>query len=749
VKKASMLQELSCEVHEAPENVRPEGFLSIARHGKVVLKLPFNRKAKNGNSQLLATAFVMAAVAIAGRAGYAQMARTRVVIVGGGFAGVKCAKSLRTTLSGNRGEIVLFNHENHMVFHPLLAEVAGASINPEAVAAPLRQMLPGVHCRTEDVQQIDLEHSHVVYESHDGQLRHMPYDHVVLACGAAVNLGTVPGMADHAFPLKTIGDAIALRSHVMQQLEKAEVCDDPALKRWYLSFIVVGGGFSGVEVAGEINDLVRGSERFFQNITCDDITVTIIHSREQLLPELTPGLRDFARTKMEQAGIVLCLKARVAYVTPEGVGLQDGRLLRGATVVCTIGNTTPSVIERLDVRKEGDRLLTRADMRLTDFDNAWAIGDCAHIVNAYNHGPSPATGQFAERQGRQAAENIVRVVHGKPTRPFAFRPLGQLCSIGGHNAVADVFGLRLSGFLAWFLWRGIYLFKLPSWSRRVKVGFDWAWDLLFARDLAHPRAQPTERVSRAYYQPGDYIFRQGEPAMNFYVIERGEVEVLQTTNTTEPAALLNILGPGDFFGEMALIADHPRSASIRARTAVEVLVMGRHVFTHISSALAPFRSLLTEVMQKRRASLWQHLPMAQDTLSQYPLSTFIEPFAASLLKPESTFAEAITWFDTHNLDFCCVLDDRHCLRGILTRTDIFRAIEMGAQHHTPVHDFMAKEPVAMTTEDSSLLAAATMRDHGFTRIPVIDRQDRRLQGYVRAERMLSVIVQSQPVDALP
>jgi NADH:ubiquinone reductase (H+-translocating) len=223
---------------------------------------------------------------------------------------------------------------------------------------------------------------------------------------------------------------------------------------------------------------------------------------------------------MEQAEIALCLKARVACVTPQGVSLQDGRLLRGATVVCTIGNTTPAVIEHLDVPMERGRLLTQADMRLIDFANAWAIGDCAHIVNAYNHEPSPATGQFAERQGRQAAENIVRVVHGRPTRPFTFRPLGQLCAIGGHQAVAEGLGLRLSGCLAWVLWRGVYLLKLPSWSRRAKVGFDWAWELLFARDLAHPRAQPTERVSQAYYQPGEYIFRQGEPAMNFYAIER-------------------------------------------------------------------------------------------------------------------------------------------------------------------------------------------------------------------------------------
>jgi NADH dehydrogenase len=200
---------------------------------------------------------------------------------------------------------------------------------------------------------------------------------------------------------------------------------------------------------------------------------------------------------------------------------------------------------------------------------------------------------------------------------------------------------------------------------------------------------------------------------------------------------------------MALIDDQPRSARIRARTAVDVLVLGRHVFTQISSTLSSFHALLTEVIQQRRTSLWQHLPMAQDRLSQYALSTFIEPCAAPALTPDSTFGEAITWFDTHPLDFCCVLDDRQGLCGLLRRTDVVRAIERGVQPHTPVYHFMAREPVVVTPEDSSVLAALTMRDHGVTQLPVIDRHDRRLHGYVSAERMLSVLVRHQPVDAAP
>src|SRR5574337_1185897 len=231
------------------------------------------------------------------------MGMTRVIIVGGGFAGVKCARTLRKKLSANACEIVLFSRENNMVFSPLLAEVAGAAINPLTVTVPLRQMLPGVRCRMEEVRQIDLATSEVEYEGYGGRPSRMAFDHAVLACGAAVNLTIVPGMAEHAFPLKSFGDAVALRFHVMDQREKAEVCDDPERRRWYLSFVVVGGGFTGVEAAGEINDLIKAGTRFYSSFSARDVTVTLVHSRDQILPEVSPTLGEFARTKMEEAGI--------------------------------------------------------------------------------------------------------------------------------------------------------------------------------------------------------------------------------------------------------------------------------------------------------------------------------------------------------------------------------------------------------------------------------------------------------------
>src|ERR1700747_1001883 len=248
----------------------------------------------------------------------------RVVVIGGGFAAVQFAKTLRGKLRASECESLLFNRENHMVFHPLLADVAGASINADAAATPLRQMLPGVGCRTERVQRIDLPSSEIEFDDGNGALTRLHYDHVVVACGAESNLGIIPGMGDHAFAFKVMRDAIDLRQHIVRQMEQAEASIDPERRRWHLSFIIVGPGFSGTEVAGEINELVRSSTRFYRNFRKSDITVTLVHSQDQILPEVASNLRQFAQKRMQKAGITMVLNRRAVAATHEGVELNDG-----------------------------------------------------------------------------------------------------------------------------------------------------------------------------------------------------------------------------------------------------------------------------------------------------------------------------------------------------------------------------------------------------------------------------------------
>jgi NADH dehydrogenase len=459
---------------------------------------------------------------------------------------------------------------------------------------------------------------------------------------------------------------------------------------------------------------------------------------------LSLDLRTFAEDEMRKAGISIVLNARVSAATADGVWLKDDRQFRGATTVCTVGTGVPMLVERLDTPKERGSLVTRPDMRLAASNHAWAIGDCARIMNAHDAEWCPPTGQFAERQGRQVAENIVRALRDEPTQAFRYKPLGVFCAIGGRNAVAEILGRRLSGFIAWFLWRSVYLFKLPSWSRRVKVGADWAWDLLFARDLVNLKADPTERVSRAYYRPGDFVFRQGEPALNFYSVEKGTLDVIRAGDDGREQ-LVAVIGPGDFFGEMALIEGRRRSASVRARTPVEVTTLGAQVFSRISKALAPLQQRLAEAIRQRTTSPWTRMPHVHAMLSAEPVSAFVEP-APFILGGDSTFEDALEIFATHHADTVYIVEEGDRIAGVITRTDLFRVVDVVAlrpiseRSSVSIRSLMSADPLVMTMDDTAAAAALAMWSRGLKSLPVVTGESGRLVGCVRAETVMQAVL---------
>jgi NADH dehydrogenase len=399
------------------------------------------------------------------------------------------------------------------------------------------------------------------------------------------------------------------------------------------------------------------------------------------------------------------------------------------------------VIERLDSPKEKGRLLTEPDMRLRGSANAWAIGDCASIINAHDGQLSPPTGQFAERQGRQCAENIMRTMRGEPTRPFSFRMLGQLCSIGGHCAVAEMFGFRLSGFWAWFAWRGVYLFKLPDWSRRIQVGMDWAWLLFFPRDLAYLKTDVTDRVTHSHFEPGDIVFRQNDSPACFYVIEQGEIEIIRSTPEKPEGEVIAVLGPGNFFGEQALLNNRPRSASARARTGAEVVVMGRNIFTTISKSLSPLQAALTSAVTRRSSGFWQERPQVLAALRSFALSDFIDPAPQPVLKPTDTLSEVTRLFAANPSDFFYVSAEGGRLDGMITITDLLRAQGGGLPGTTPLGQFMAREPAVIAATEDCAAAAAAFREFGYKSLPVVaDRQSRRIVGTMRARKLMARVL---------
>lgn len=606
-------------------------------------------------------------------------------------------------------------------------------------------MLPGIECRTERVQRINLSSSEIEFDDGNGALTRLHYDHIAVACGAESNLGIIPGMSDHAFAFKVMRDAVELRQQIVRQMESAEAATDPNLRRWHLSFIIVGAGFSGVEVAGEINELVRSSTRFYRNFRKKDVVVSLVHSQDQILPEVAPKLREFARKKMEKAGITMLLNTRAVAATHEGVELSDGRMLTGATVVCTIGTAISPIVQALDVPKERGRIRTTPEMRIAGQSNAWAIGDCAYIINAFDNKPAAPTGQFAERQGRQAALNVVRILKAEPTQPFRFKALGQLCSIGGYQAVAEMLGVHISGFVAWLLWRGVYLLKLPTWSRRIKVGLDWSWDLLFPRDLSFLNTDTTQQATHAYYRPGDFIHLQGEPARVFSIIEEGQVEVLQKDSQTSNSKLMAVLGKGDFFGEGALLGNRPHETSIRARTAVRLRQVGSALFSELAGSFAPLRDLLAKAVTRSSGDFWRRLPISKSILEGESLASLLDPLPAELLSKETRYADAIKALNESATGHLLVVDEKQRLWGTLDRNDLYQIIARFAL--TPADgredvgerklaDLLPENPIYVALEDSLVVASATMLDHGISWLPVVkSKDDPRPVGRLRADRI--------------
>lgn len=678
------------------------------------------------------------------------MPQHTIAIVGGGFAGVACARRLRRYLSPSQARLVLFSEENYMVFQPLLAEVAGSSIQPEVAATPLRVALPQVECRREKVMAVDLPGKCLTYESFDGAKKNLVYDHIVIACGSSVNLSAVPGMADHAFPFRTVADAVALRTQISNQLEQAAVCDEPGKRRFLLTFAVIGGGFSGVEVAGEINDLLRESHKYYPTIDPAEAEVILIHSRDQLLPEVSSSLRDFTKRKMEQNGVKIVLNQRVKLVTAEGVKLSDGTFFNAATTVGTVGTAPHPFVERMKAGKEAGRLKTKPDMSLEDYDNAWAIGDCALVLNGYDNQPSQPTGQLAERQGKQAAANIAATLAGRPTKPFYFKPLGMLCAIGGHNAVAEIMGFKLSGFLTWWIWRTVYLMKLPSFSRKVKVALDWTWELVFGRDITGVKIDRANRIVDAYFPAGAFVFKKGDPATDFYVVEKGEVEVLRQLEEGKEPEVVAVFGAGDFFGEMALVEERPRNASVRTRTDTEVTVIGKGMFARMSKILAPLSQQINAAIRKR-TTLRQKFPQSTAILKTVELKEVIEPLPSQPLSENSPFIGAVAQFQHDKADFFCVVDDKAQLSGVLTRTDLLNAAESIAalpqdqRLSLKVSDIMTRNPLWVTSTESALLVAEMMRERALKRIPVVyGLEDRRIAGIIRLESLMHLVLQKLP-----
>ena len=435
-------------------------------------------------------------------AGKRGAASPPIVIVGGGFAGATLAQHLERSLPAAI-EIVVISGENHLVFTPMLPEVVGRTISPLHVVVAGRELTRRTRWLEARIVGIDRERRRARYELTNGESGTMEYAHLVLACGSTVDLSAIPGLAARGYPLKTVMDAISLGNDLIGKFEEASAETETARRRRLLTTVVIGGGFSGVEIAGHIADLSRAVHRFYPELKNIHPKIVLLQKRDRILPELNHlSLSKFALRRLRKSKIEVRLEISAKKVTSRTVELDSGEEIEAGMVVCTIGTDTQPLVKELGIPLEKGRLKTDPDMKVTGTENLWAIGDCALIPNAHDGHACPGTAQFAVQQARQLAKNLARVVASAPTEPFSFRPRGLLAAIGHRNAVAEIYGVQLSGFFAWFLWRGVYLSKLPTLGRKIEVAVGWAWSLLFPPNVVQLRLQrsgfPAETAAAAH-----------------------------------------------------------------------------------------------------------------------------------------------------------------------------------------------------------------------------------------------------------
>lgn len=522
----------------------------------------------------------------------------RVLVLGGGFVAVEACRSMRRAIRSGKLDVTVVLRDNYLCMHGLIPEMVTGRIAPGTILNPARRIFSGARVHVAEIESIDLEARRVTTTRDlDGARFELEYDHALLGLGTVDNLEVYPGLAEHAFRLKQFDDCFALRNHILEMFELADIETDPEERRRLLTFVVAGGGFAGTEVAGELADLARLlTKREYPRIRRDECRVVIVHPGKTLLPEFYgsgsverkskafPKLIEYGMRHSEKLGVELKLETRVAGATPNEVHFSSGERVPTRTIISAVGTKQSPLLAGLPLDfDERGKVRTDECMRVEGHERVWAAGDCAAVPHPRG-GTCPPVALWARVQGRHVGKNIARAaLAGAEPRRFRKVVRVQGVSIGRRAGVSEAFGIGFRGKFAWLGFRTVIMIAIPSWDRRLRILADWSIWPFVGRDIVQmgPGTRPDFEVRHNVYQPGEVIAERKRPVRHLHVIVEGEAELLRQAEGHEAPAVT--LGPGDHFGRKWL--EQNEGDAVRAKSLVRTMALRADEANQLQDAL--------------------------------------------------------------------------------------------------------------------------------------------------------------------
>ncbi|MGH3829969.1 MAG: NAD(P)/FAD-dependent oxidoreductase [Pseudonocardiaceae bacterium] len=411
----------------------------------------------------------------------------RILIVGGGYVGMYTALGLQSKLRPGEASITVVDPQPQMTYQPFLPEAAAGSIEPRHVVVPLRPVLRRCHVVGGRVTGVDHAHRFATIENSAGQVERHCYDVLVLAPGSIARTLPIPGLAEHGIAFKTIGEAIYLRNHVLSRLEAADATTEPRLRRKLLSFVVIGGGYAGIEVLGELEDMARYACRYYETIEPAEMRWVLVEATGRIMPEVSSKMGRYTARRLTGRGIKIFLNTRVTTMENGHVALDNGTEFDADTIVWTAGVRANPVLRQTDLPlDERERLRCTATLQVVGCPEVFSAGDCAAVPDLTSADPNATcapSAQHAVRQAKVLADNVIAHLRGQPLGRYRHRYAGSVASLGLYRGVAEIYGIRLRGFVAWFMHRTYHLSRMPTFNRKVRILADWTTALLFRREV--------------------------------------------------------------------------------------------------------------------------------------------------------------------------------------------------------------------------------------------------------------------------